>query len=152
MKNTLLFICSTNILVRLLTVNTKNCLTPKNPKMCYPILATLLKMRPHYSQPSRENATPSSGMSPLASYKEVLPPELVMLYHFFLSFFGAPNFYSLPPFHFQSQDCSNPSSRKLSNFHFEKNIENQTVPCESIAGKVSYEWSHFGVSSKDSKV
>ena len=75
MKNTLLFICSTNILVRLLTVNMKNCLTPKNPKMCYPILATLLKMRPHYSQPSRENATPSSGMSPLASYKEVLPPE-----------------------------------------------------------------------------
>ena len=74
MKNTLLFICSTNILVRLLTVNMKNCLTPKNPKMCDPILVTLLKMRPHYSQSSRENATPSSGTSPLASYKEVPPP------------------------------------------------------------------------------
>ena len=74
MKNTLLFICSTNILVRLLTVNMKNCLTPKNPKMCDPILVTLLKMRPHYSQSSRENATPSGGTSPLASYKEVTPP------------------------------------------------------------------------------
>ena len=73
MKNTLLFIHSTNILVRLLTVNVKNCLTPKNPKMCDPILVTLLKMRPHYSQSSRENATPSSDTSPLASYKEVRP-------------------------------------------------------------------------------
>ena len=27
--------------------------------MCDPILATLLKMRPNYSQSSRENATPS---------------------------------------------------------------------------------------------
>ena len=72
MKSTLLFIYR-NILVRLLTVNTKNCLSPKNLKMCYPILVTLLKMQPHYSQPSRENATPSSGTSPLASYKEVPP-------------------------------------------------------------------------------
>ena len=39
--------------------------------MCDPILVTLLKIRPHYSQSSRENATPSSGTSPLASYKEV---------------------------------------------------------------------------------
>ena len=30
MKNTLLFSCSTNILVRLLTVNIKNCLTQKS--------------------------------------------------------------------------------------------------------------------------
>ena len=30
-------------------------------------------MRPHYSQSSRENETPSSGTSPLASYKEVPP-------------------------------------------------------------------------------
>ena len=52
MKNTLLFISGTNILVRLLTVNMKNCLTPKNPKMCDPILVTLLKMWPHYSQSS----------------------------------------------------------------------------------------------------
>ena len=70
MKNTLLFICGANILVRLLTVNIKDCLTPKNPKMCDPILVTLLKMRSHYCQcqSSRENATPSSGTSPLASY------------------------------------------------------------------------------------
>ena len=63
----------TNILVCLLTVNMKNYLTAKNPKMCGPTLVTLLKMRPHYSQSSRENATPSSGTSPLASYKGVLP-------------------------------------------------------------------------------
>ena len=37
----------------------------KNQKMCFPILVTLLKMRPHYSQSSRENATP------LASHKEL---------------------------------------------------------------------------------
>ena len=70
MKNTLLFICSTNILVRLLTVNMKNCLTSNNPKMCDPIVVTLLKMRPHNSQSGRENATPSSDTSPLASYKK----------------------------------------------------------------------------------
>ena len=75
MKNSLLSICSTNILVRLLTVNMKNCFTQKNPKMCDPILVPLLKMRPHYSQFSRENATPSSGTFPLASYKEVPPPR-----------------------------------------------------------------------------
>ena len=38
-----------------------------------PTLVTLLKMRPHYSQSSRENATPSSVTSPLVSYKEVPP-------------------------------------------------------------------------------
>ena len=42
--------------------------------MCDPILVTLLKMQPHYSQSSRENATPSSGTSPVASYKEVPLP------------------------------------------------------------------------------
>ena len=47
---------------------------PKNQKMCDPILVTLLKMRPHYSQSSRENETPSSGTSPLVSYKEEPPP------------------------------------------------------------------------------
>ena len=47
---------------------------PKNPKMCDPILVTPLKIQPHSSQSSRENATPSSGTSPLASYKEVTPP------------------------------------------------------------------------------
>ena len=77
MKNSSLFIYRTNILERLLTINMKNGLTPKNPKMCDPIIVTLLKMRPHYSQQSRENATPSSGTSPSASYKEVpsLPPS-----------------------------------------------------------------------------
>ena len=59
MKNTLLFIYGTNILVHLLTVNMKNCLIPKNPKMCDLILVThsskcdpiivnpVVKMRPH---------------------------------------------------------------------------------------------------------
>ena len=42
--------------------------------MCDPILVTVLKMQPHYSQSSRENAIPSSGTSPVASYKEVPPP------------------------------------------------------------------------------
>ena len=51
----------------------KNGLTLQNPKICDPILVTLLKMRPHYSQSRRENATPSSGTSPSASYKEVPP-------------------------------------------------------------------------------
>ena len=57
-----IFICSTNILVRLLTltINKKNSLTPKNPKVCDPILVTL------------ENVT--SGTSPLASYKAETPP------------------------------------------------------------------------------
>ena len=73
MKNTLLLTHSTNILVRLLTVNVKNFLASKIRK-CATTL-TLLKMRPHYSQSSRENATPSSGTSPLASYKEVLTPR-----------------------------------------------------------------------------
>ena len=45
----------------------------KNPKMCDPIQVTLVKMQLHYSHSSRENATPSSGTSPLASYKEVPP-------------------------------------------------------------------------------
>ena len=47
---------------------------PPKKEMCDPILVTLLKMRPHYSQSSPENATPSSGTSPLASYKEVPLP------------------------------------------------------------------------------
>ena len=61
MKSTLLFTHSGNILGRLLTVNIKNCLTPKNPKMWHPILVTLLKFRPLYSQSSCANATLSSG-------------------------------------------------------------------------------------------
>ena len=42
--------------------------------MCDPIQVTLLKMWPHYSQFSCENAIPSSGSSPLASYKEAPSP------------------------------------------------------------------------------
>ena len=39
-----------------------------------PILVTLLKMRPHYTHSSRENATPSSDTSLLGSCKGVPPP------------------------------------------------------------------------------
>ena len=46
----------------------------KNQKMCNPILVTLLKKWPHYSQSSHKNVTLSSGTSSLAPYKEVLPP------------------------------------------------------------------------------
>ena len=46
---------------------------PKNQTICDPILVTLLKMQPHDSHSSRENASPSSSTSPLASYKEVNP-------------------------------------------------------------------------------
>ena len=46
---------------------------PKNQKMCDPFLVTVLKMRPHYSQSRRENATTTSGTSPLGPYKEVPP-------------------------------------------------------------------------------
>ena len=47
MKNTLLFIWSTNILVRLLTINVENSLTPKNPKRCDPIIVNpVVKMGP----------------------------------------------------------------------------------------------------------
>ena len=40
-------------------------------------------MRPHYSQSSRENATPSIGTSPLAFYKEVpsLGPKIKALHY-----------------------------------------------------------------------
>ena len=43
----------------------------KNQKICFPILVTLLKMRPHHSQSSRENPTP------LVSHKEVPSPPLL---------------------------------------------------------------------------
>ena len=47
---------------------------PQIPKMGDPILVTLMKLQPHYSQSSRENATPSNVKSPLACYLEVSPP------------------------------------------------------------------------------
>ena len=43
-----------------------------------PILVTLLKIRPHYRQSSRENATQSRGTSPLACYKEVPPGDFLL--------------------------------------------------------------------------
>ena len=46
---------------------------PKTQKMYHPILLTLLKVRPKDSQSIFENETPSSGTSPVASYKEVPP-------------------------------------------------------------------------------
>ena len=44
---------------------------PKNPKMCDPILVTLLKMQPQYSQSSRENAHPHQP-SNWASKRDVM--------------------------------------------------------------------------------
>ena len=61
----------TNILVSLLKYEELS--YPKNQKMCATILVALLKMPPHYNHSSRENATPSSGASPLGSNKEVPP-------------------------------------------------------------------------------
>ena len=61
---------------------------PKNQKMCDLILVTLLKMRPHYSQSSRENATPSSGTCPLASYKDVWPRVLLAVTDISTTFAG----------------------------------------------------------------
>ena len=46
---------------------------PKKSENVRP-LVTLLEMRPHFSQSSRENVAPSSGTSPLASYKAVHLP------------------------------------------------------------------------------
>ena len=58
MKNTLLFTYSTNKHSGTFA-NRKELSYPKNLKMYDPTLVTLLKMRPHYRQSSRENATPS---------------------------------------------------------------------------------------------
>ena len=65
MNNTLLFTYSTDIMVRLLTEICKTFLLQKSKNV-----------QPHYSQNSHENATPSSGTCPLASYKEVPPQPL----------------------------------------------------------------------------
>ena len=51
----------------------QNFLIPEIPNMCDLILVTPLKMWPHYSQSSRENATSPNGTAPSASYKEVPP-------------------------------------------------------------------------------
>ena len=54
----------------MVSISCKTPTYPKNPKICDPILVTLLKMRPHYSHSSLENATLSSSTSLLASCKE----------------------------------------------------------------------------------
>ena len=77
MKNTLLFTYCTNSPGTF--ANRKYEDFSDTPKMCNLILETLLKMRPHYSQSSRENATSSSGTSPIASFKEVPPPAPLQL-------------------------------------------------------------------------
>ena len=66
MKNTLLFTYSTNILLRLLTVNVKTFFTQKSENVW-----------PDYSQSSRENVTPSSGTFPFSLLKgtTLLPRE-----------------------------------------------------------------------------
>ena len=56
---------------------------PQNPKICHPILVTLLKMRSHFCHLSGENATPSSGTSPLVSCKGVPRFESPTQYHCF---------------------------------------------------------------------
>ena len=66
---------SINILVRSLTVKMKNCLSPKNLKMCDPILATLLKVQPIIVNPVvKLKCDPIQRHIPLASCKEVTPP------------------------------------------------------------------------------
>ena len=74
MKNTLLFTYSANILVR---ANRKfeGLPCPKKSGNVGPHSSnSIRKMLPHHSHSSCENATPSSGTFPLASYKEVPPP------------------------------------------------------------------------------
>ena len=39
---------------------------PQNPEMFDPILVPLIKMQPHNSQSSRENATPSRSTYPIS--------------------------------------------------------------------------------------
>ena len=56
------------------TSTCQNFLSPKIPKKCDPILVTVLKMQPHYSQSSRENATPSSDTSHWAVTRKYPPP------------------------------------------------------------------------------
>ena len=72
MKNTLFFIYNTNILVRLLTVYEELSYSPKCENI-QPHSSISIENAPRYSQCSLENATPSSGTSPLASCKEVPP-------------------------------------------------------------------------------
>ena len=62
MKNTLIFTYRTNRYSGTPVANRKyeELSYPQKSEMCDPILVTLLKMRPRFSQSSRENATPIS--------------------------------------------------------------------------------------------
>ena len=60
MKNTLLFTKST-VHSALANRKCEELSHPKNQKMCDHILVPSLKMQPHYSQSSRENATHPSA-------------------------------------------------------------------------------------------
>ena len=54
-----------NILVRLLTVNVKNCLNPKNPEMCDPIMNPVVKCDPiqrHIPTGLLQGSTPHPGI------------------------------------------------------------------------------------------
>ena len=47
----------------------KICVTPKNPKMCDPILVTVLKMRPYRAaQPHKPKKVPLPPPAPLGVY------------------------------------------------------------------------------------
>ena len=52
----------------------QNFLALKVSKLYDLIIVTILKMQPHYSRSSRENATPFSGTSPSAYNKEIFSP------------------------------------------------------------------------------
>ena len=52
----------------------QNFLALKVSKLYDLIVVTILKMQPHYSRSSRENATPFSGTSPSAYNKEIFSP------------------------------------------------------------------------------
>ena len=49
---------TTNILVRLLTINKKHCLTPKNPKMRDPIIVNPIQMQPYLVKGNTSNPYP----------------------------------------------------------------------------------------------
>ena len=71
MKNTVFYTgYSTNILVRMLTVNMKNCLTPQKSEKVWPYSRNSIENATPLCQSSWENATPSCRTSSLASYKE----------------------------------------------------------------------------------
>ena len=49
---------------------------PKIPKICDPILVTLLKMQPHYSQSSCEKCNPIQQHIPISLLLGIAPPDI----------------------------------------------------------------------------